>query len=75
MQNIKWKKYIEHLRYRIPFDSVLPYQIERGQVAAKTHGYTLGSSVQVKVQKAQILRVFSTFGAFDYTNNKMHISF
>ena len=32
------KKYIEHLRYNTPSDSVLLYVDEKGPITAKTHG-------------------------------------
>ena len=68
------KKYIEHLRYNTPPNSVLLYVDEKGPVTAKTHGGTSWSSVQVKVEKAQKINgILNVFGAYDHTNDKMHI--
>jgi hypothetical protein len=47
---------------------------EKGPVAAKTHGGTSWSSVQVKVEKAQNIRgLLNMFGAYDHTNDKIHL--
>ncbi len=68
-------KHIEQLRYNTPSsDSVLLYIDEKGPVAAKTHGGTSWSSVQVKVEKAQKINgLLNVFGAYDHTNDKMHV--
>lgn len=53
---------------------MLLYVDEKGPVAAKTHGGTSWSSTQVKVEKAQKIKgLLNVFGAFDYTNDKMHV--
>jgi len=53
---------------------VLLYLDEKGPIAAKTHGGTSWSSVQVKVEKAQKINgLLNVFGAYDYTNDKMHV--
>ena len=50
------------------------YVDEKGPITAKTHGGTSWSSVQVKVEKAQKINgILNVFGAYDYTNDKMHI--
>ena len=50
------------------------YVDEKGLVAAKTHGGTSWSSVQVKIEKVQKINgLLNVSGAFDYTNDKMHI--
>ncbi len=68
------KKYIEQLRYNTPSDSVLLYVDEKGPVTAKTHDGTSWSPVQVKVEKAQKIKgLLNVFGAYDHTNDKMHI--
>ncbi len=69
------KKYIEQLRHNTPSDSVLLYGDEVGPVTtAKTHDGTSWSSVQVKVEKAlKIKGLLNVFGAYDYTNDKMHV--
>ena len=74
-QNALWKKYIEHLRYNTPLpNSVLLYVDEKGPITAKTHGGTSWSSTQVKVEKAQKINGFlNMFGAYDYTNDKIHV--
>jgi transposase len=52
---------------------VLLYIDEKGPITAKTHGGTSWSSVQVKVEKAQKIKgLLNVFGAYDYTNDKMH---
>src|SRR6185295_16235095 len=69
------KRYVEHLRYNTPTsDSVLLYVDEKGPITAKTHGGTSWSSVQVKVEKAQKINgLLNVFGAYDYTNDKIHV--
>ena len=68
------KKYIEQLRYNTPTDSVLLYVDEKGPITAKTYGGSSWSSTQVKVEKAQKIKgLLNVFGAYDYTNDKMHI--
>ncbi len=68
------KKYIQHLRYNTPSDSVLLYVDEKGPITAKTHGGSSWSSVQVKVEKAQKIKgLLNVFGAYDHTNDKMHV--
>ena len=53
---------------------MLLYVDEKGPIAAKTHGGTSWSSVQVKVEKAQkIDGLLNVFGAYDHTNDKMHV--
>jgi transposase len=53
---------------------VLLYVDEKGPVTAKTHGGTSWSSTQVKVEKAQKINgMLNVFGAYDHTNDKMHI--
>ncbi len=53
---------------------MLLYIDEKGPVAAKTHGGTSWSSVQVKVEKAQKINgLLNVFGAYDHTNDKMHV--
>ncbi|HXT84711.1 MAG TPA: transposase, partial [Verrucomicrobiae bacterium] len=53
---------------------MLLYLDEKGPVTAKTHGGTSWSSVQVKIEKAQkIDGLLNVFGAYDYTNDKMHV--
>ena len=53
---------------------MLLYVDEKGPVAAKTHGGTSWSSVQVKMEKAQKIRgLLNVFGAYDHTNDKMHV--
>ena len=47
------KKRIEELRYKLPIDSVLLYEDEKGPIVAKTYGGTSWSSTQSKVSKAQ----------------------
>ena len=50
------------------------YQDEKGQIAAKAHGGTSWSSVQAKVEKAQKIKgILNVFGAFDHTNDRMHV--
>ena len=73
-QNSLKKSYIEHLRYNTPSNSVLLYVDEKGPVTAKTHGGTSWSSLQVKIEKAQKINgLLNVLGAFDYTNDKMHV--
>ena len=61
-------------KVHIPSDSVLLYLDEKGPVTAKTHGGTSWSSVQVKIEKAQKIKgILNVFGAFDYTNDNMHV--
>ncbi len=53
---------------------MLLYIDEKGPVAAKTHGGTSWSSVQVKVEKSQKINgLLNVFGAYDHTNDKMHV--
>jgi transposase len=55
---------------------VLLYVDEKGpSIAAKTHGGTSWSSTQVKVEKSQqkINGLLNVFGAYDHTNDKMHV--
>jgi transposase len=53
---------------------VLLYVDEKGPITAKTHGGTSWSSTQVKIEKAQKIRgLLNVFGAYDHTNDKMHI--
>jgi hypothetical protein len=53
---------------------VLLYVDEKGPITAKTHhGGTSWSSVQVKVEKAQKKGLLNVLGAYDHTNNKMHV--
>ena len=53
---------------------MLLYADEKGPITAKTHGGTSWSSVQVKVEKAQKINgLLNVFGAFDYTNDKIHV--
>jgi len=53
---------------------VLLYVDEKGPIAAKTHGGTSWSSVQVKVEKAQKIKgLLNVFGAYDHTNDKIHM--
>ena len=50
------------------------YQDEKGPITAKVHGGSSWSSVQVKVEKAQKIKgILNVFGAYDHTNDKMHI--
>jgi transposase len=50
------------------------YVDEKGPITAKTYGGTSWSSVQVKVEKAQKIKgILNVFGAYDHTNDKMHI--
>ena len=50
------------------------YVDEKGPIAAKTHGGTSWSSVQVRIEKAQKINgLLNAFGVFDYTNDKMHV--
>ena len=50
------------------------YVDEKGPITAKTHGGSSWSSVQVKVEKAQKINgLLNVFGAYDYTNDKMHV--
>ncbi len=66
------KKRIEVLRYKLPIDSVLFYEDEKGQVAAKTYGGTSWSFVQSKVSKVQKIQdLLNVFGIYDHTNNQM----
>ncbi|MER5176234.1 MAG: IS630 family transposase [Candidatus Nitrosocosmicus sp.] len=68
------KKYIEQLRYSTPPDPVLLYVDEKGPITAKTHGGTSWSSTQVKVEKAKKINgLLNVFGAYDHTNDKMHV--
>ena len=47
---------------------------EKGPVVAKTHSSTSWSSVQVKIEKAQKINgLLNVFGAYDHTNDKMHV--
>ncbi len=47
---------------------------EKGPVTTKTHGGTSWSSIQVKVEKAQKIKgLLNVFGAYDHTNDKMHV--
>ena len=68
------KKCIEQLRHNTPSDSVLLYQDEKGPVTAKTHGGSSWSSIQAKVEKAQINGLLNVFGAYDHTNDTMHVT-
>jgi DDE superfamily endonuclease len=53
---------------------VLLYVDEKGPLTAKTYGGSSWSSTQVKVEKAQKIKgLLNVFGAYDYTNDKMHI--
>ncbi len=54
---------------------MLLYVDEKGPVtAAKTHGGTSWSSVQVKIEKAQkIKRILNVFEVYDLTNDKIHM--
>ena len=53
---------------------MLLYVDEKGPIAAKTHGGTSWSSVQVKVEKAQKIKgLLNVFGAYDHTNDKIHM--
>ena len=66
---------MDQLRYDTPKNSILLYIDEKGPITAKTHGGTSWSSVQVKVEKAQKINgLLNVFGAYDYTNDKMHIN-
>ena len=53
---------------------MLLYVDEKGPIAAKTHGGTSWSSTQVKVEQAQKIKgLLNVFGAYDHTNDKMHV--
>lgn len=53
---------------------MLLYVDEKGPIAAKAHGGTSWSSTQVKIEKAQKINgLLNVFGAYDHTNDKMHI--
>lgn len=53
---------------------MLLYVDEKGPVTAKTHGGTSWSSTQIKVERAQKIKgILNVFGAYDHTNDKMHI--
>ena len=66
------KKRIEELGYKLPVDSVLFYEDEKGPVAAKTYGGTSWSSTQSRVSKAQKTKgILNVFGVYDHTNNQM----
>jgi hypothetical protein len=55
---------------------VLLYEDEkRPTITAKTHGgSSLGSSTQVKIEKAQKIKgMLKMFGAYYHTNDKMHV--
>ena len=53
---------------------MLLYVDEKGPLTAKTYGGSSWSSTQVKVEKAQKIKgLLNVFGAYDYTNDKMHI--
>ena len=50
------------------------YVDEKGPITAKTHGGTSWSSTQIKIEKAQKIKgILNVFGAYDHTNDKMHI--
>ena len=53
---------------------MLLYVDEKGPVTANTHGGTSWSSTQIKIEKAQKIKgLLNVFGAYDHTNDKMHI--
>ena len=55
-------------------NSVLRHVDEKGPITAKTHGDPSWSSIQVKIERAQKINgLLYVFGAYDHTNDKMHL--
>jgi hypothetical protein len=75
-QNTLWKKVYSTTKVQYTFRFCNLHTDEKGSITAKTHGgLSWSSAVQIKVEMAQkingLLNVFE--GAYDHTNDKMHM--